>query len=289
MPDGVYELRGESALAVEYKKRQLIDLYINNSYNLIIPPLVGFAKNDNVSFKFTDSISDETLEILSDITPQLANIDANCGANIQKYCYANQILKPYADDFYSSRTPLQVGCEIYGDNSIDADAEVINTMLISLQELGLNDITLILGNIAIINQIIIDFNLERYSADFKDIFKCKSIPDLQNFIDKYNIKNGDKLCAIILNDGIDLLNVFAKFPQITEQIEKTIILKNKLNANVICDFSDINDCNYHNGISFTAYHKSYSKAIARGGRYDNLAQKNRPAVGFSFDLKFLTQ
>jgi ATP phosphoribosyltransferase regulatory subunit len=73
------------------------------------------------------------LGVHADITPQIARIDAKQGSDkISKYCYVNAILQTKADDFYTSRSPIQAGAELYGSNSIDADIEVIVLMLESL-------------------------------------------------------------------------------------------------------------------------------------------------------------
>ena len=58
------------------------------------------------------------------------------------------------------------------------------------------------------------------------------------------------------------------------------------------DLGEVKAYEYHNGIVFAAYHSSYSKALAQGGRYNGLSQSlgdSREATGFSFDLKFLIQ
>jgi ATP phosphoribosyltransferase regulatory subunit len=65
---------------------------------------------------------------------------------ISKYCYVNAILQTKADDFYTSRSPIQAGAELYGSNSIDADIEVIVLMLESLKLLAIEPIVLSLGN-----------------------------------------------------------------------------------------------------------------------------------------------
>ena len=54
------------------------------------------------------------------------------------------------------------------------------------------------------------------------------------------------------------------------------------------DLSELRADNYHSGLLFAAYRDDESEAIARGGRYDGLGRyfgRERPAVGFSLDLK----
>ncbi|HEU4650907.1 MAG TPA: ATP phosphoribosyltransferase regulatory subunit, partial [Croceibacterium sp.] len=56
------------------------------------------------------------------------------------------------------------------------------------------------------------------------------------------------------------------------------------------DLADIGGYAYYSGACFAAYAPGSSEALARGGRYDQVGAvfgRNRPAVGFSLDLKQL--
>jgi ATP phosphoribosyltransferase regulatory subunit len=58
------------------------------------------------------------------------------------------------------------------------------------------------------------------------------------------------------------------------------------------DLGEVKAYEYHDGVVFAAYHESFSKALAQGGRYSGLTKSfgsSRGATGFSFDLKFLVQ
>jgi hypothetical protein len=58
------------------------------------------------------------------------------------------------------------------------------------------------------------------------------------------------------------------------------------------DLSDMSGYAYYSGPRFAIYGKGCSDALARGGRYDEVGAifgRNRPAVGFSLDLKALAE
>jgi ATP phosphoribosyltransferase regulatory subunit len=58
------------------------------------------------------------------------------------------------------------------------------------------------------------------------------------------------------------------------------------------DLSDMSGYAYYSGPRFAIYGKGSSDALARGGRYDEVGAmfgRNRPAVGFSLDLKSLAE
>ena len=311
LPEGIDELTGEQAVTFESIRRRLLDLYQSWGYELVVPPMVEYIESliltsssvDQKTFKFLDSSSGRMLGVHSDITPQIARIDSKRSKpdKTDRYCYINAILKTKADDFYTSRSPIQAGAELYGYKGIEADIEVIELMLASLSILNIQGLTLSLGNTAIFNALCESTELEKQDIEtLRDIFKRKSIPDLDTFLKDNEIKEADKFSALISLDGDDqvldrALKVFADFPSVVEAVNDLIKLNKVFNGNgvnLMFDLGEVKAYEYHNGIVFAAYHPSYSKALAQGGRYNGLSQSLgvlRDATGFSFDLKFLIQ
>ena len=309
LPEGIDELTGDQANEFESARRALLDLYQSWGYDIVVPPMIEYADNlvlnsksvDDKTFKFLDSVSARMLGVHSDITPQIARIDskrANPG-DINRYCYINAILQTKADDFYASRSPIQAGVELYGFKGIDADIEVIILMLSSLNLLGISTLTLSLGNTAIFNALCESANIkDNDKSALRDIFRRKSIPDLENFISQNKIKEGDKFNSLISLDGDekildDALEIFKDMPSIIEAINDLRKLNDFFDGydiELMFDLGEVKAYEYHDGIVFAAYSEKYSKAIAQGGRYDDLSQSfesSREATGFSFDLKFL--
>ena len=311
LPEGIDELTGEQAVTFESIRRRLLDLYQSWGYELVVPPMVEYIESliltsssvDQKTFKFLDSSSGRMLGVHSDITPQIARIDSKRSKpdKTDRYCYINAILQTKADDFYASRSPIQAGAELYGYKGIEADIEVIELMLASLSILNIQGLTLSLGNTAIFNALCEATELDKQDiATLRDIFKRKSVPDLDAFLKDNEIKEADKFSALISLDGDDqvldrALKVFADFPMVVEAINDLIKLNKVFNGNgvnLMFDLGEVKAYEYHNGIVFAAYHPSYSKALAQGGRYNGLSQSlgvSRDATGFSFDLKFLIQ
>ncbi|MBT7149631.1 MAG: ATP phosphoribosyltransferase regulatory subunit, partial [Thiotrichales bacterium] len=219
--------------------------------------------------------------------------------SISRYCYINAILQTKADDFYASRSPIQAGAELYGYKGTDADIEVIVLMLSSLKLLNIRNITLSLGNTAIFNALCASANLEsKEITALRDIFRRKSVPDLESFLIDTKIKDSDKFKSLISLDGDEKILeeaqvIFKGIPSIVDAINDLTKLndffKNQ-SVNLMFDLGEVKAYEYHDGIVFAAYSDKFSKAIAQGGRYDALSKSfdsNREATGFSFDLKFL--
>ena len=309
LPEGIDELTGNQANAFESARRELLDLYQSWGYEIVVPPMIEYADNlvlnsksiDDKTFKFLDSASTRMLGVHSDITPQVARIDSkrDNSEDIYRYCYINAILQTKADDFYASRSPIQAGVELYGFKGIDADIEVIVLMLSSLNILGISSPTLSLGNTAIFNALCDSANLEdKDKSALRDIFRRKSVPDLNNFLSQNQIKESSKFKSLVNLDGDakvldDALKIFQGMPSIIEAINDLRKLNNffkDYDIKLMFDLGEVKAYEYHDGIVFAAYSEKFSKAIAQGGRYDGLSQSfdsTREATGFSFDLKFL--
>ena len=309
LPEGIDELTGNQANAFESARRELLDLYQSWGYEIVVPPMIEYADNlvlnsksiDDKTFKFLDSASTHMLGVHSDITPQVARIDSkrDNSEDIYRYCYINAILQTKADDFYASRSPIQAGVELYGYKGIDADIEVIVLMLSSLKLLDISTPTLSLGNTAIFNALCDSANLEdKDKSALRDIFRRKSVPDLNNFLSQNQIKESSKFKSLINLDGDaevldDALKIFQGMPSIIEAINDLRKLNNffkDYDIKLMFDLGEVKAYEYHDGIVFAAYSQKFSKAIAQGGRYDRLSlsfNSTREATGFSFDLKFL--
>ena len=309
LPEGIDELTGDAAITFEAARRSLLDLYQSWGYNIVVPPMIEYSDTlvlnsdsiDDKTFKFLDSASARMLGVHSDITPQIARIDSqNAELNsISRYCYINAILQTKADDFYASRSPIQAGAELYGHKGIDADIEVIVLMLSSLELLNISNITLSLGNTAIFNALCLSANLEsKEIAALRDIFRRKSVPDLESFLKNTNIKEANKFKSLISLDGDEKIlkkasSIFKSIPAIVDAINDLSKLNDffkEQNIDLMFDLGEVKAYEYHDGIVFAAYSDKFSKAIAQGGRYDGLSKafdSDREATGFSFDLKFL--
>ena len=311
LPEGIDELTGEQAVTFESNRRRLLDLYQSWGYELVIPPMVEYIESlilnsgsvDKKTFKFLDSSSERMLGVHSDITPQIARIDSkrNELEQINRYCYINSILQTKSDDFYASRSPIQAGVELYGYAGIDGDIEVILLMVASLSLLGINDLTLSVGNTAIFNSLCHSALLNSDDvSSLRDIFRRKSIPDLDDFLKNKDIREKDKFHALISFVGdervlAEAVKLFKDLPDVLKAINDLKELNNRFKGQdikLMFDLGEEKAYEYHNGIVFAAYHPNFSKALAQGGRYGGLSQafgSSRAATGFSFDLKFLIQ
>ena len=311
LPEGIEELAGSQAAIFESVRRCLLDIYNSWGYELVVPPMLEYVESlvlnsdsiDQKTFKFLDSSSGRMVGIHADITPQIARIDSKSAKpeDVSRYCYINTILQTKADDFYASRSPIQAGAELYGYKGIEADVEIIKLMIESLSILKIDNLTLSLGNTSIFNSLCESAELSSEdTAKLREIFRRKSLPDLAIFLDSNDVKEADKFSSLISLSGDDsilakALELFSDMEKITDSVNDLIELNNTFkdsNIDLMFDLGEVKAYEYHDGVVFAAYHSDFPKALAQGGRYNNLSQNfgsSRAATGFSFDLKYLIQ
>lgn len=319
LPEGVDELLPPDAWALEKMRRAMLDTYSSYGYELVSPPLVEFieslltgtgGKLELQTFKVTDQLSGRLLGVRSDITPQAARIDAHVLKNqdVSRLCYVDSVLHTRPEHMMTNRSPVQIGCELFGEQGIEADLEVVSLMLQTLTIADVPRVHIDLAHVGIYRGLIraadIDSELE---AQVFDSLSRKSIPELnmlalehdQRVIEiirdiaqlsgsidaldeiRTNITESESLATQEVLEALDSLKSFSK--GITERFP---------NVELGYDFCELRGYDYHTGVMFSAYTPGYGYALAKGGRYDSIGREfgaSRPATGFSADLKTLVR
>ena len=319
LPEGVDELLPPDAWALEKMRRAMLDTYSSYGYELVSPPLVEFieslltgtgGKLELQTFKVTDQLSGRLLGVRSDITPQAARIDAHVLKNqdVSRLCYVDSVLHTRPEHMMTNRSPIQIGCELFGEQGIEADLEVVSLMLQTLAIADVPRVHIDLAHVGIYRGLMraadIDSELE---AQVFDSLSRKSIPELnvlalehdQRVIEiirniaqlsgsidaldeiRTNITESESLATQEVLEALDSLKSFSK--GITDRFP---------NVELGYDFCELRGYDYHTGVMFSAYRPGYGYALAKGGRYDSIGREfgaSRPATGFSADLKTLVR
>lgn len=307
LPDGVDELLPPKALEIETLRRKLIDSYIASGYDLIIPPLlelsesIGGEAHEEIkshAFSFKDNLTGKQLSIRPDISEQASRIDAFRiqSDDIVKLCYAGEVVKSKSSKALRSRTTIQVGAEIFGDSSSDAEFESINLMLQSLKIADVKKITLSLGHAGFTASVLGRFNKLK-EDDLLKIEKAlskKSKSDINSLIPDSNEDKNLLLSLCDMFGGLEVIEKarkeFSGVELISDHLDHLSEMSDRLkdkDINLHIDLGEVQGFKYHNGLVFSAYTDSAGHILAKGGRYDGLrksSDQDRPAVGFDLDL-----
>jgi ATP phosphoribosyltransferase regulatory subunit len=315
LPEGIEELLPEQAARVERLRRELLDLYGRWGYELVIPPLMEFTDSlliglgkdlDLQTFTLTDQLSGRLLGIRPDITAQAARIDAHSlrRDGPVRLCYAGSVLHTRRRSPFASRSPIQLGAELYGDASAAADLEIISLMLETMRRLGVRDVTLDLGHVGIFRALMQDLALEAPVQDAVfEALQHKSAPEIAAIVAAAGLdeaRAGLLRRLAGLNGGRQVIDHAAQLfaaaaPSACAPLAALADVADKIAArmpgvNLHFDLCELHGYHYHTGLVFAAYVPGQGEAIANGGRYDDIGRvfgRARPATGFSFDLKTL--
>jgi ATP phosphoribosyltransferase regulatory subunit len=316
LPEGIEEVLPEQASRLEALRRRLVDLYSGWGYELVMPPLIEYLDSlltgtghdlDLQTFKLTDQQTGKLMGVRADMTPQISRIDAHtlkrdCPTRL---CYIGAVLQTRPDGFASSRSPIQVGAELYGHSGSESDVEVFRLMLATLRESNVQDLYFDLGHVGIYRQLIQTASLSDVEqAELFDALQRKAIPEIGELLDRADIDgktargllglaelNGDES---VIDEARSLLKFAGKGVAgalNNLQAVADLIKSNEPDIPLHFDLAELRGYNYHTGVVFAAYVPGRGQAIAQGGRYDDIGKvfgRARPATGFSTDLRTLS-
>ena len=186
--------------------------------------LVGLGSDiDLLTFRVTDQLTGRMMGIRADITPQAARIDAHSlgREGPVRLCYAGSVLHSKPKQPLASRSPIQLGAELYGDNSPASDLEIICLMLETLRVAGLEGITLDTGHVGIYRAVVkaAALNAEQ-EASYFDILQRKAKTELKLFVASLPVSASVAKQLLELNElhgGEDVLSrgraLFADIPE----------------------------------------------------------------------------
>ncbi len=311
LPDGVADVLPEQAQVIETLRRDALDFLASRGYQLVYTPFIEYIESlsslsesnqdlDLATFKVIDQLSGRLLGVRADMTPQVARIDAHVHQvqGIARYCYAGTVLHTKPQGFNTTRAPLQLGAELFGSDSIDADVEMIDVMLNLLETAGFDrGIHLDIGHVGLFRSLVKHAGLSKSTENqLSDLYQRKALPELVEFTqdikfgaDFYTLgRFSSDLDALQANLSAELL-ADESFKQAFDALltTKSEIQARWPNLDIGIDVVELRSYHYHTGLMYAVYAPNRAAPVAQGGRYDGIGEhfgRARPATGFSCDL-----
>ncbi len=315
LPDGVDELLPEQAARLEALRRRLLDLHASWGYELVITPFIEYLESlltgvgrdlEHQTFKLTDPLSGRLLGIRADITPQAARIDAHQLRREApvRLCYLGSVLRAYPDGFSATRSPLQIGAELYGHAGVESDLEILCLMMATLEAAGVEEVFLDLGHVGLFRGLARQAGLEpEQEQALFEALQRKAVPEIEQLVDSFGLK-GETAAMFVALAGLDgRAGVLDRAERLlagaSDEVHRALTYLRRAGEGlkaclpglpVHYDLAELRGYQYQNGLVFAAFVPGSGREIARGGRYDRIGGKfgrARPATGFSADLKTL--
>ena len=201
----------------------------------------------------------------------------------------------------ASRELLQFGAEVYGHAGLEADLEVIDLALDALGAAGMTNVLLDLGDARVLRALLAGAALDgERLTDMAAALASKDAAALATLSQPLQAEARAGLQSLLrLYGGDDVLdaarNTLPSRGPIDSALDDLAWLASHVErahpqVRIGFDLADLSGYAYYSGPRFSIYAAGSNAALARGGRYDEVGAvfgRNRPAVGFSLDVKEL--
>jgi len=311
LPDHIADVLPSEARHIEELRRQLLDTARGYGYELVMPPLLEHLESllsgtgealDLQTFKLVDQLSGRSMGLRADTTPQVARIDAHLlnRAGVARLCYCGPVVHTRPDRPHATREPLQFGAEIYGHAGLEADTEILRLALDCLRAAGVSGraqspVIVDLADARIVRALFAGVPVDAAAiARVHAALAAKDVSTLRELTAGFPAPARDGLLALVQLYGDaavldEAARVLPDAPGIRAALSDLKQLASRLEgARVSFDLADLRGYAYYSGMRFGIYTDGASDSLVRGGRYDEVGAvfgRNRPAVGFSLDLR----
>jgi ATP phosphoribosyltransferase regulatory subunit len=314
LPEHIADVLPAQARRVEDLRRTLLDRARSYGFELVMPPMLEHLESllsgtgrelDLRTFKLVDQLSGRMLGLRADTTPQAARIDAHLlnREGVTRLCYCGPILFTRPVGLSASREPLQFGAEIFGHAGLEADLEAAELALDCVQSAGTGALLIDLADARVLRSLLSGVSV--VGAGLQELVQALAEKDasaLEGLTSTMPAVTRNGLRALLrLYGGEDVLAAARRElpaqPLLKQALDQLTWLSQHLRKSypdlrIGYDLADMSGNSYYSGMRFAVYGAGSSDALARGGRYDEVGAvfgRNRPAVGFSLDLKPLAE
>lgn len=305
-PEGVRDIYGKEyhrKLEVENRLHERIRLY---GYQEIQTPTFEFfdvfSKEIGTTpsrelYKFFDK-EGNTLVLRPDFTPSIARCAAKYFSEKKvplRLSYVGNTFTNTSNLQGKLKESTQMGAELIGDPSVEADAEIISLVIKALLDTGLQRFQVSIGEVEYFKGLCEEAGLDeetemdlRACISGKNYFAAQELLQERKVVEPYHsrlLKVADMfgdMCS--LTDARDMVSNERSLTAI-ERLEK---LHKVLQVYGVADYISfdlgmLSKYKYYTGVIFKAYTYGVGDAIVKGGRYDHLLHqfgKEAPAIGF---------
>ena len=189
----------------------------------------------------------------------------------------------------------QMGAELIGDPSVEADAEVISMVIEALKSTGLTRFQVTIGEVDYFRGLCEEAGLDedtekelRSCISGKNFFAAQELLEQKQIPEPYhsillkladmfeNIESLEDAKALVKNERS--LQAIARLEKLKKRLEQYGVAEY-----ITFDLGMLSKYQYYTGVVFKAYTYGIGDAVVKGGRYDNLLRKfgkDTAAIGF---------
>jgi ATP phosphoribosyltransferase regulatory subunit len=311
LPRGVSDYLPEQAARICRIEEKLLHTFDLWGFRRIITPLLEFddimaagvgEELKGKTFRFDDRQTGRLLAVPPDITPQVARMVATRMKGIplpHRLSYAGRVLRHAESGSGRSRELFQVGVELMGLDSPEADAEMAAMAVQALKELGFKRFSIDLGQVEFFRGIMAASGLPAEAcAALQAAVGRKDASAVADLVKDFPLspESAREIAALPrLFGGREVLDAAhlvvtnerscRALANLVEVVE--ILDRYGVSDYLTIDLGEIRGLDYHTGVTMEGFVTGGGSAVCSGGRYDALAGVygfDTPATGFAFNL-----
>lgn len=306
-PDGVrdiYSLECEKKNVLEQRLHQRLKTYGYHDiqtpsfeYFDVFSQEVGTIPSREL-FKFFDREGD-TLVLRPDFTPSIARSAAKYYMDETRpirMCYMGNTFVNNSSYQGRLKESTQLGAELLGDASPEADAEMIAMVIELLLDAGLKEFQVSIGQIDFFKGFLLAAGLdEEQEFTLRELISNKNNFGIEEFLDDIRMPKPCREAFIRMPQLFGNAEVLKEARRLADNsrsigaIERLEAVYNVLKLYDLTDYISfdlglVSKYKYYTGVIFQAYTYGTGEPIVKGGRYDNLLArfgKDFAATGFA--------
>mgnify|MGYP000162734814 CR=1 FL=1 len=307
-PEGVrdiYNVECGKKLALESRLKKVFHLY---GYHDIQTPTIEYfdvfreeigTTPANDLYKFFDR-EGNTLVLRPDFTPSVSRACAtyfNPEHQVITLSYTGNTFINNSSYQGRLKETTQMGVERIGDDSAEADAELLAMTVECLLKAGLKEFQVSVGQVDYFKSLLQDANLDiEEEENLRSLISQKNYFGVEDLVRSQNIPESLEKAFLELPHLFGSSEVLQKARSLTDNIcaikaverleEIYEILKiYGYEKYVSFDFGMLSKFQYYTGIIFQAYTYGTGEPVVKGGRYNNLLKHfGKPAASIGFGI-----
>lgn len=305
-PEGVRDIYGREYASKQMVQRLFGEKLYSYGYQNIQTPIFEFfdvfsreigTTPSKELYKFFDK-EGNTLVLRPDFTPSIARCAAKYFMDETiplRFCYSGNNFINTSDLQGKLKETTQMGAELIGDDSPEADAEIIALLVEALCNSGLKEFQISVGQIEYFKGLCAEAELDEETE-----IALREYISNRNEFGAQELLLGKNISAKTIEALLNVNSLFGSYEVLDKALEYVKNMRSHkaierlqevykllkiygVEQYISFDLAMVSKYNYYTGVIFSAYTYQAGSAIAKGGRYDNLLEKfgkNAPATGF---------
>lgn len=294
LPSGLRDVLPPEAELEARSVAAIMDCFAAHGYERVNPPLLEFedslfsgsgAATADQAFRLMDPESQRMMALRADTTPQIARLATTRLADSPRplrLAYAGQCLRIRGSHLQPERQIAQAGIELIGNDTAEADAEIILTAVEALATIGLSNLSVDLTIPRLVPELLNGIPAARktllgHALDRKDAAAVAELGDAPILLQLLNASGPAErgvpaLLAITLSGEaktqvLRLADTVAAIRRVKPDLPLTV------------DPVEFRGYQYHTGVCMTLFAPGRQAELGRGGRY--ICGDAEPATGIT--------